>query len=54
MKQQIEKIEMNDYSTFATVYIKADKETIAMVTNYVSELNKIIEAAKTTTDDSKH
>lgn len=35
----IDKIELNDYSNFSTLYIKADKQTIADILAYVAALN---------------
>lgn len=35
----IEKIEINTYGEWQTIYVKADKETIAAINKFVAELN---------------
>ena len=35
----IEKIEILDYNSFQTIYVKSDKETIGKIAAFVTELN---------------
>ena len=47
----IEKIEIIDYNTFQTLYVKGDKETIGKIAAFVAELNN--ENLKTKKDEQK-
>ena len=38
-EQKIDKIELQDYSTWQTLYIKGDKDTIALILAFVAQLN---------------
>jgi hypothetical protein len=36
---KIEKVETNDYGSWQTIYVRADKDTIALILAFVAQLN---------------